>query len=121
VVTHNLTQAAAVRRRHGEIARALHPGPCHPNPLLAIFQDRSDPTGDVRLEVVVLPTQKAGVRADPECSVRRTQQRHDRPVEYAIVRSARPALEANAVEPYQSGIGPNPDVAVGRLRDRIGR
>ena len=77
MVTHNLTESTAERRGHAEIARAQHPGPCHPNPMLAIFQNRADPTGDVLLEVVVLPTQKAGGRADPEGSVRRTEQGHD--------------------------------------------
>jgi hypothetical protein len=41
--------------------------------MLVIFKNRTDPTGDVLLEVVVLPTQKAGFRADPERSVRRTK------------------------------------------------
>src|SRR5262249_13096956 len=124
VVAHNLAQSAAERRRYAQVARALHPGPCHPNPLLVIFEDRANPAGDVRLEMVVLPTQKAGVGADPEGAVGRTQQRHDRPVEYAVVRAilaGRPALKTNAVEPDQPRIGPNPDVAVGGLRDRIGR
>src|SRR5262245_57767349 len=110
MITHNLAQTAAERRRHSEIARTQHPGPCHPNPSLTIFQNRTDPTGDVGLEMIVLPTQKAGVRADPEGSVRRTQQGHDRSVEYACVGSGRPAQKTNAVKSHQSRIDPDPDV-----------
>src|SRR5262245_10650776 len=61
VVTHNLAQSAAERRRDAEIARAYHPGSCCPDPLLVIFQDRADTAGDVLLEAAVLPTQKSTV------------------------------------------------------------
>jgi hypothetical protein len=54
--------------------------------VLAILQDSTDPTRDVILETIVPPAQKAGIRADPEGAVRRTQQRHDRPVEDGLVR-----------------------------------
>ena len=66
---------------HAEIARAQHPDRATQILSLMIFQNRADPAGDVLLEVVVLPTQKAGVRADPERSVRRTKQGHDGGVE----------------------------------------
>src|SRR5258708_7854032 len=94
-------------------------GPRHPNASLAIFQNGADSTGDVLLKMVIFPAQKAGGRSDPEGSVRPTEQRQDRSAGQAFVRG-RPGLEANAVEFDQSRIGPDPNVAVGRLRDRIG-
>src|SRR5262245_34228561 len=103
-----------------QTAVRLWPGPCDPNSSLAIFENGANPTGDMLLEMVILPTPKASRRPDPERSVRRTQQGHDTAAGHALVRRS-PALKTNAVEFHQSGISANPDVAVRRLRDRVGR
>src|SRR5262245_23244114 len=111
MVTDDLTQTAA----------RLRPRPYRPNPSLVIFQNGGDSTGNVLLEMAMLPTQEAYGRADPEGSVRRTKQGEDSSAGQTYVRRRRPRLEANAVESHQSRIGPNPNVAVCCLCDRVGR
>src|SRR5262245_36520217 len=103
-----------------QTAVRLWPGPGYPNSSLAIFENGADSTRDMLLEAVILPTEKARGRADPESSVRPAQQGDDAGAGQAFVRWS-PALKTNAVELHQSRISSNPDVAVRRLRDRIRR
>src|SRR5215471_12192005 len=111
MVTDDLAQTAA----------RLRPRPCRPNPSLVILQNGADSTGDVLLEMAILPTQKPDGRADPQGSVRRTKQGEDGRAGQTYVRWRRPRLEANAVESHQPRVGSNPDVPVCCLRDRVGR
>ena len=72
-------------------------------------------------EIAVRPVAQSRLRADPEAAIPRREQRGDFVGRQLLARRRRPPHEAHAVEAQQPGLGANPQIAVGPLRDRVRR
>jgi hypothetical protein len=75
----------------------------------------------VTAELAIVPTGEAFVRADPKAAVARGQQAADPAARQMLAIGRLPGDAAHSIEAFQAEFSAEPEVAVGRLRDRVNR
>jgi len=68
----------------------------------------------------VVPVRQPGIGSDPQAAVTRSQERPDSGLREFTAGRRNPSREFHTVEPQEFVLRPNPDVAVRRLRNRVG-
>jgi len=104
-----------------ELPRPGHP-PARPYHALAVLEERAhDPAGELGIlrEAAVLPACQPSEGADPKRAIAGDQQLVDFAAGELLAARRRPLGAANAIEAAQAEFGAEPEIAVGRLRDRI--
>jgi len=68
----------------------------------------------------IVPVRQPDIRSDPQAAVTRSQKRPDSGLRQFAACRRSPFRKSHTVEPQELVLRPNPDVAIRRLRNRVG-